>query len=224
MRRAVACVLAIVWLAASLPGDARQAGPYPELRPVDEAAQQPDFFTFRAQLQAAVARRDVAAVLAVVSPTIRNTFGDDDGKAAFEKMWRLDQPDSELWQELGTALALGGSFDSAGNFVAPYTFSRWPNAIDSFEHVAVVGSQVTVRAAPSMTSAALASLSFAVVPVARDAKQRPVTAAENWTSVRLNDGRTGYVANRYVRSPIDYRAIFARVDGAWRLIMFIAGD
>jgi hypothetical protein len=224
VKRSAARVLAGIWLAAALPGDARQAAPYPELRPVDEAAQEPEFFTFRAHLQAAIARRDDAAVLAVVSPTIRNTFGDDDGRAAFEKMWRLDRPDSELWEKLGAVLSLGGSFDATGNFIAPYTFSRWPGAIDSFEHVAVVGARVIVRASPSTPSAALASLSFAVVPVARDSKARPVAAAEDWTAVRLSDGRTGYVANRYVRSPIDYRAIFARVDGDWRLITFIAGD
>ena len=224
VRHSVACLLASVWLVAALSGDVRQAVAYPELRPVDEAAQRPDFFTFRAHLQTAISRRDPAAILAAVSPTIRNTFGDDDGRAAFEKMWRLDRPDSELWEKLGAVLSLGGTFDASGNFIAPYTFSRWPSTIDPFEHIAVVGAQVTVRAMSSTTSAALASLSFAVVPVARDSKQRPVAASEDWTSVRLNDGRTGYVANRYVRSPIDYRAIFARVGGGWRLITFIAGD
>lgn len=139
-------------------------------------------------------------------------------------MWRLDRPDSELWEKLGAVLSLGGTFDASGYFIAPYTFSRWPNALDSFEHVAVIGSRVAVRAEASSASSAIASLSFAMVPVARGPQGRPGVSDENWTAVRLSDGRSGYISNRYVRSPIDYRAIFARVDGDWRLITFIAGD
>jgi hypothetical protein len=40
----------------------------PVLRPVDEAPVQPDFFTFRVRLQAAVARGDTAAVEAEPHP------------------------------------------------------------------------------------------------------------------------------------------------------------
>jgi hypothetical protein len=42
--------------------------------------------------------------------------------------------------------------------------------------------------------------------------------------VRLGDGRTGFVAAGYVRSPVDYRAIFRRRGGQWQLLTFIAGD
>src|SRR5688500_6749978 len=83
----------------------------PELPPVDEAANQPDFFTFRARLQAAIARRDAEAVLAILHKDIRNSFGGDGGIEEFKKKWRLAEADSVLWKELGTVLALGGSFD-----------------------------------------------------------------------------------------------------------------
>ena len=52
-----------------------QAGGYSPLLPIDEASQRPEFFTFRAQLQRVIARRDWAAVLAVVHPKIRTSFG-----------------------------------------------------------------------------------------------------------------------------------------------------
>jgi hypothetical protein len=54
-----------------------QGGAYSEIRPVDEASQQADFFTFRAHLQGAIARHDAVAVLSVVNVNIRNTFGGD---------------------------------------------------------------------------------------------------------------------------------------------------
>ena len=51
-----------------------QSGAYSEIRPLDEASQQADFFTFRAHLQAAIARRHTVAVLPVVNVNIRNAW------------------------------------------------------------------------------------------------------------------------------------------------------
>lgn len=203
---------------------AAQAGEYPELRPVDEASQQADFFTFRAHLQAAIARRDATAVLSIVSDEIRNTLGPgDDGIDGFRRLWRPESPDSELWQTLGSTLALGGTFEGHDMFVAPYIFSRWPGPFSAFEHVAIVGARVRVRARPDPNSDTLAVLSFAVVPLARDTR---LTADEErqWTSVRLRDGRVGYVASRYARSAANYRAVFSRVGDGWQMVSFIAGD
>ena len=55
---------------------------------MDEAAKQPDFFTFRAQLLTAVARHDAAALMAVVHPNIKCDFGGGEGKAFFEEHWK----------------------------------------------------------------------------------------------------------------------------------------
>ena len=64
------------------------------LRPIDQAASQPDFFTFRAHLQAAVARRDIPAILAVVHKDIKNSFGGDNGIEEFKKKWELEKENS----------------------------------------------------------------------------------------------------------------------------------
>jgi len=202
-----------------------QTAAYPGLRPIDEADQRPDFFTFRAHLQTAVARRDRPAVLAVVHQNVRNTFGDDDGIAAFRRIWKTEAVDSPLWGSLGAVLALGGTFDQSGNFVAPYVFSQWPARLDAFEHVAVIGSRVRVRAAPRTDADVLTLLSHVILRRPQNGHDAvPPGAAERWTAVMLGGGRTGFIASEYVRSPIDYRAIFTEVDGHWRLMMFIAGD
>ena len=49
-------------------------------------------------------------------------------------------------------------------------------------------------------------------------------AESEWTRIKLRDGRTGYISSRYVRSPIDYRAVFNKMDGRWRMTAFVAGD
>lgn len=191
----------------------------PQRLPVDQASKRPDFFSFRASLQRAIARHDVAGLLAVVHPQIKNSFGDDDGIDNFRTMWKVDDRESEVWDELGTVLALGGSFHDADTFVAPYVFSRWPDQFDSFEHVAVTGASVRVRSQPDTTSSAIDTVSFAILPVARQS-----TDKEGWTAVQIDTNRVGYIASAYVRSPIDYRAVFRFEDRRWRLVTFVAGD
>ena len=187
--------------------------------PVDEASKRPDFFSFRASLQRAIARHDSAALLAIVHPQIKNSFGGNDGIDEFRTMWKVGEPDSNVWEVLGTVLALGGSFPGADTFVAPYVFSRWPEKFDSFEHVAVIGANVRVRSQPDAASDSIATVSFAILPVARQDTER-----EKWTPVQIDKSRVGYIATSYVRSPIDYRAIFRFEDRLWQLVTFVAGD
>jgi hypothetical protein len=45
-----------------------------------------------------------------------------------------------------------------------------------------------------------------------------------WIRVTVPGGRSGYLLREQVRSPIDYRALFERRGGQWRLTVFLAGD
>lgn len=212
-------ILSTLFLLGSQSAVQAQVG---KLLPGDEAAQDPELFAFRARLQAAVARHDVAAVLEVVDSNIKNTFGGDDGLAAFRRLWKLDAgDDSRLWDELGLVLALGGSFQhNKDTFVAPYVFSRWPEGIDPFQHVAVLGTRVRVRAEPKSSSPVLTALSFDIVRLADGA----APGQGEWTAIKLRDGRTGYISSRYIRSSVAHRAFLTRKDGQWRLSLFVAGD
>jgi hypothetical protein len=199
-------------------GAALAAAP-PTLAPVDEGPSNPAFFSFRAQLLRTVVARDVGALLAVVDPHIKNSFGGDDGIDEFKTMWELETPGSPVWEELGAVLALGGTFAGPHTFVAPYVFSRWPQSFDAFEHVAAIGSGIRVRAQPTASAETIGSVSFAILRLAPGA----AAGDEAWTAVLL-DGRTGYIASRLVRSPVAFRAFFSDVSGQWRVVMFLAGD
>lgn len=190
-----------------------------QLLPVDEASTRPDFFTFRTQLIATVARRDVPALLAVVHPNIKNSFGGNDGIDEFKQVWALEQPGSRLWARLGNVLSLGGTFSGDDSFVAPYTFSRWPDSVDAFSHVAITGSGVRMRSAASGTAPTVASLSHAIVEVIASR-----TPNDDRVRVRLPGGTTGWVSKRYARSPIDHRAFFSKAGGRWQMTVFVAGD
>jgi hypothetical protein len=156
----------------------------------------------------------------VVHQDIKNGFGGDDGIEAFKRLWRLEQPDSELWRELGSVLALGGSFEEPDTFVAPYVFSRWPQEFDAFDHVALVGSNVRIRSAPKADAHILETHSFTILRLGRQGGYRQGP----WTAVALSDARSGFVASELTRSPVDYRAFFTVVDGRWQMTMLVAGD
>jgi hypothetical protein len=209
--------LAAVLIAVSLTPASVLFQVFPRLDRIDEASRRPDFVTFRQQLRSAIARRDVSAVLRVVDPQIKLGFGGDDGVDALKR--KLESAESDVWQELDDVLELGGTFQESNTFVAPYVFSRWPQSFDSFEHVAVIGSAVRIRARPALSAPVVATVSYAILKLGADGY-----SDEPWIGVRLPDGRAGFVDAKFARSPIDYRAAFKFEDGGWRMVFFAAGD
>jgi hypothetical protein len=190
---------------------------YGKAYPVDEGERDPGFAAFRDSLLRIIARRDTSALLAIVAPDVKVSFGGDDGLRGFREHWRLDDPDTELWATLDDVLRHGGRH-SAGMFVAPWTFHALPDSLDAFEHLVVRDSGVVVRERPDAASAALAVLSFDIV------RAGPYGGKSPWRAIALGDGRVGYVESSRIRSPVDYRAGFARREGRWRLVFFVAGD
>jgi hypothetical protein len=189
----------------------------PRLLPRDEAASKPDFFAFRSQLQKAVALKDAEAVLKIAEPGVLLDFGGGAGIELLQKF--INDPERDFWGEFGRALAMGGTFNAEGGFLAPYVHSAWPDAFDPFGCMAVTGRAVRLREKPTTASRALARLDFDIVEPIR---KEPETSG--WRLVQLANGLTGYVASRYLRSPIAYRAWFVFAGGVWRLRAFISGD
>jgi hypothetical protein len=198
------------------------------VRPVDEAGRDRSFAGFRAKLIESVRRRDSKYLVGILDPQIRNDFGGGNGIADFRARWKMDGPDSPLWDELLLVLMNGGTLSRENGtllFSAPYTFSGMPDGLDEFEHHAIFGRNVNLRSAPDPGSGVVARLSYNVVKVdyANSVKSDGSEDKYEWYRVRTLGGLEGFVSARYVRSPIDYRAVF-RKNGNWRLVAFVAGD
>jgi hypothetical protein len=186
---------------------------------VDEASNDPDFLAFRTRLLEAVASRDTAFILSLVSDGILNSLGGDGGIDEFIRHWQLDAEVSRFWTEFETLLRLGGAFMTDDRFLAPYTAATWQNTnLDGFDYSAVIGANVNVRSEPSLTAPVVSRMSYQTVREARS------ISSDEWVPVRLTDGGTAYINKRYVRSPISYRAMFERSNGRWELTAFLAGD
>ena len=173
---------------------------------VDEGASVAGFGAFRDSLRAVVARRDTAALLTVVAPGARLSFGDDaGGPEGVRAMWFEGTPPEgvPLWERLGGLLA-AGSVDENGAVTVPYVFGAWPDSVDAFSHVAVVpagGAPVEARSAPSDSAEVVATLRDLILPV----EGRP---SGGFQGVRHPDGRTVYVPADRAMSPVGWRATF----------------
>ncbi len=194
------------------------------LLPVDEAAADPSFILFRARLLEAAQARDTSFVLSVLDPNVKLSFGGDEGIDGFRRLWLTEPRDEDVWTVLTQTVALGSTYSAGGDgrlpsVTTPYVFGAWPDSLDAFEYGAIIGERVRVRAAPDTTAEVLAALDYALIPAPYEAG-----VPEGWRAVTLADGRTGFVADRYFRSPIGYRMGFVREDGRWRITFFIAGD
>jgi hypothetical protein len=200
--------------------------------PIDEAAQDPEFFAFRARLLVALQQKDAVFLYDILAADILNSFGGDGGIEEFKAQWKAEEPTSKVWLTLTDVLALGGQFQSpndwsggARTFVAPYTFAVKPSAgAEPFLFGIVVGRGVRVRQNPTAKSNVLATLSFDVVRVTDWAPKSDGGPEGGWIAVELTNGRTGYIASEFIRSSIGYRAIFVNRDGRWLLKALVAGD
>jgi hypothetical protein len=198
--------------------------------PVDEGKRDASFSAFRQKTLEAAKRRDVKYILSIVDANIKNTFGDSNGIEEFKKMWKIDSPQSDFWDEFITVLEHGGAFFKRKGapknqiFHAPYTFTQFPEDLDAIEHQAIFGNNVNLRSKPDANAPVVAALSYNIVKVDYENSVKGTDDEYLWLKVETLGGKKGFVNAKYVRSPIHYRAIFEKRNGKWKLVIFIAGD
>ena len=195
-----------------------RSGKAPKVLFRDDGARRPDFMEFRRRLREATARRDLATLTANLHPQVQVDFDGSGGPDAFKER-HVDNPDEDFWTEFTEILAMGGRFDGPDTFAAPYAFTEFPENIDAFECLVVLGRNIRLRERPSADAPVLARLDRDVVQASSD--DTPVLG---WRRVETAEGVTGFIASRYLRSPIDHRAIFSFRDGRWWLMVYVAGD
>ena len=222
--RALPALLALA-LAACQPDPAPQGPPADagpdvptftgELAPLDDGTTVDGFAAFRDTLRDVVARRDTAALLAVVAPGARLSFGDTPGGPdGFRQSWFEGDAPEPVWDVLATLLE-GGSAEEDGAVVVPFVGAFWPEDLDPFETVAVPDRDVSAYDAPGGTE--VARLSEIALPVTGPARG-------GWRTVTLPDGQTAAVEEAEVLSPVGYRATFWDDGDGWQMRSLVTGD
>ena len=194
----------------------------PLMPPTDYCARDRSFVLFRNALNAAIARRDAAFILSIATDDIEYSFGEFPGKAGFARAWGLSRPaTSQLWRTLGAALRLGCARDDGDGFWAPSmsVIGNEDMGEDYTLLMVAVAPGATLRAGPSEASRLIARLRWHVITLAA-----PDDGHGQWARATLVDGRSGYVRPALFRSFGDYRAVFQKRHGRWRMTAFVAGD
>jgi hypothetical protein len=186
----------------------------------DEAAKDPSFVKFREAFVKAVNKKDLKALLKHVDLKIKNSFGGNDGVEEFKQTWKLrkNPAKSELWAELGKVMSLGGGFMES-SFAAPYIYAHWPDEFDAFDYSVVVSDKAVLRKQASAASPILRPLKREIVFVIDSGEDKA-----QWVEVATFDKLRGWVRATNIHSPVGYRALFAKKNGAWKMTYFIAGD
>jgi len=198
-----------------------------QIFPVDEAKKDASFNVFRGKLITAVKNKDKKFFLSILDRNVKGSFGGDSGIEDFKKLWKIENPQSELWNELLAVLTNGGKFTkSKKEFCGPFSFTNFPEDIDSFEYQMIFGNNVNLRAQPNSTARVVAQLSYNVVKVDYETSVPDKRRADeySWLKIETLGGKKGFVSEQYVRSPLDYRACFEKINGKWLMTFFLAGD
>jgi len=185
-----------------------------------------EFEAFYEEFTAAVRGKDTRFIEGILDDEIMSSFGGVPGKPYFYDYWAY----MDLWAKLGEIIALGGVYYQAGEyhqanrgkcFVAPYTFAELDG--DAFEQYAVIGKDVPAHEKKSARSKVIASLDYNILEFHNSDEFRK-KGPEDFVSVTLPTGETGYVQRKYLRSPTDYRLCIEQKDGEWKLLWLVAGD
>jgi hypothetical protein len=216
-------ILMLVALAA-MPAGASEIAE--RMKPWDEAAKDVSFLKFRNELKDIIARKDAAALMRVVAKDIKNGFGGEDGAANFRSFWKPEDQKSEVWRALSLVVEMGGNFDDATTFSAPWVFSAFPSDVDGFTAVVVTAEGAVMREKPGADAPVVRTLDHDILTFAGEApgKLQHEASDADWLEVKDAKGRHGFVRHLDVRSPIDYRAYFEKRRGKWLMTAFLAGD
>src|SRR5687767_7206086 len=139
-----------------------------KFEPVDEAAKDASWTSFRKRLLEAVEKRDLKFVLGILDRNVRASIDGERGAAGFRKAWDVEAADTPLWRELRAVLFLGSAYlarKGSRELCAPYLLARWPSDVDPLDYGAIVANGVLVKAGPHSASNTLQTLSYDIVLV-----------------------------------------------------------
>lgn len=230
MIRVLAC--ACLCLAAAFPAEAQEQNPADKkqemkLLPVDEAAKDPSWVSFRNRLLDALVKRDRKFILSIVDRNIRNSLDTPRGIAAFRKHWDFDSEESGIWRALPSALYLGSAWlkpeKGPRQLCAPYVAAKWPEDVDPFDYGAITAKEALVKAEPSSAAATVATLSYDLVPVTDwEVADQARESGQKWVKIKVHD-KDGFVPEEQIHSPIEHRACFVKTENGWRMVALVIG-
>lgn len=191
--------------------------------PVDAAKDDPELAALFETLTRAAEARDFAPFEAAMTADATASFGGDEGPEGFRRAYEIESPDSPFWSAFTEALALGAVEAEPGLVYAPYLAGTLPDDADPYLSVVAIGAKTLLYAEPKEGAAVVADVTHQVLEQIDIEPADLEKTGPDYVHVKADAG-TGYVKAGEVRSPLDHRAVFQKIDGTWKLAAFVAGD
>lgn len=197
--------------------DQPEQEPAGRFAPRNDCIELPGAKLFFVDLGEAVRDRDADALLQLTSADVKLDFGGGGGLTTFKE--RLADEDGRLWQEIEQLLDLGCAVDEGGDMVLPWLFAQDLGVDDPFATMVTLGPDVALRERPERSAPVVETIAWDTVQLAEG-----FDPAAEFAGVTSRSGKTGFIANTMLRSPVDYRLYVARNGGRWQIVSFVAGD
>lgn len=209
--------------------------------PPSETIKDSSLHNFLIQLQKNVQQKNTVAMYTMLSPDIKNDFGDSYiGIKGFKEKWQFNKSNSKFWYYMDRILAMPGCYTSSfsndeTNYSFPYVFCFQPEKNeDVFEMALITTKDVALKQNPSITSKTLLKLNYNIVSyVSKKGSGAIITKGKNkvndpeWYLITVQNGKKkikGWVNYKYIYSPVGYRLILGKENNKWLIQAFIAGD
>lgn len=193
------------------------------VKPADAAKDDPELAALFDTLLKAAAAKDFAPFEAAMTKDAVASFGGDEGPEGFKRAYGIGEPDSPFWAEFTGAVELGAIFVEPELVYAPYIAGGLPEAADPYLSIVAIGPKTELYKEPSEGAAVVADVTHQVLEQIDIEPEDLAKTPEGWVHVKADAG-AGYVKAAETRSALDYRAVFQKIDGKWRLTAFVAGD
>jgi hypothetical protein len=206
----------------------KRLAPPAKLYPVDESSSDPTFAEFRERLLKAVGSHDPKALRDQLAPQVQVNFEGPFTPDEVLAMGAFDREKGGLWRELREVLRLG-TVRQGEQFCAPYVYGKFPAQPEWMDRVVITGDGIRVHAEPRSTSPVIEKLSYDVVQDGPEgdsefSPEKIEGETYPWRQVITPSGQVGYIFGKHVRSPLDFRACFAKFEGKWKLVTMATGD
>ncbi|GHA75561.1 hypothetical protein [Pontibacter akesuensis] len=213
---------------AAVPGCTTES---PLLLPSEATVKDASLNAYLTDLRQAVQTQNPEQLQQLLDPNIKTSFGGTGGWSSFTEQWHPENKDAEVWLLLDHLLRLGGGYpivEDKNLYALPYVYSKWPDSIDAFSHVAVVKDGATLREQPAVSAEGICTLDRVVLQVDYENSypQGEQAPKKEWWAAQTTDGKLqGYVHHTDVYSPVGYRALLNKGrNGKWRMTALVAGD
>jgi hypothetical protein len=188
------------------------------LPPVEQCSGDRGFVQFRNRLKQVVARKDRAALLAMLAPDVMIDFGGGAGREEFARRWSFDPNEyGNVWTQLQTMLKLGCTSAEGASLIPSLSEQLNDHGADEVFELRLVlpGAKLYRESGNEHTAAPIAAWSLATAVE---------SAGDLWTRIRLADGREGLVSDDVLYEPLGYRMVVQKRSGRWMITVFVAGD